>query len=447
MIAHEVNFDSLIGPTHSYAGLSHGNIASESHRGTTSNPRRAALQGLEKMRLLAGLGLKQAILPPHPRPDLSALRRLGFTGTDVQIIEKAHKTDPVLLASVYSSSFMWAANAATVSPSADTADGRLHITPANLISQFHRSLETQTTSRLLRAIFPDPAHFVIHEPLPSAGQFGDEGAANHSRLCAAHGEPGVEVFTFGRRAFDPDAPAPNRFPARQTLEASQSIARLHMFDPQRTLFVQQNPDAIDTGVFHNDVIAVANQNVFLYHEQAYLDTPGVIATLQRQFHATTGGELIPIRITSAELSLADAVRSYLFNSQLVSLPDGYMSLIAPAECHEQPAARRVLERITTEDNPIASIDYVDVRQSMKNGGGPACLRLRVVLNETELASTLPAIFYSDSLHQQLKQIIEQRYREELRPQDLADPKLIDESREATEAIWRVLDLGGLASVG
>ena len=267
----EVNFDGLIGPTHNYAGLSRGNLASQQHRMMVSNPQEAALQGLAKMKFLADLGLKQAVLPPQERPDLQTLRRLGFSGTDGQILDRARREAPMLLAACSSASAMWTANAATVSPGADTADRRVHFTPANLVSQFHRSLEPPTTGAVLRAIFPDEAKFAHHGPLPAAPQLGDEGAANHTRLCAAHGQGGIELFVFGRSGFDSAEQGPRRFPARQTREASEAIARLHQLDPARTVFIRQNPAAIDAGAFHNDVVAVANENVLLYHADAFAD--------------------------------------------------------------------------------------------------------------------------------------------------------------------------------
>ena len=261
--AFEVNFDGIVGPTHNYGGLAYGNIASIKHRYSISNPRAAVLQGLAKMKFLANLGLKQAVLPPHERPALHIARDLGFCGSDGQILEKLAKEAPFLLASLYSSSGMWTANAGTVSPRADTSDGRTHITAANLVSQFHRSLESDFTSRILKTIFSDEQAFTHHNPLPGGSQFSDEGAANHTRLCASYGDSGIEIFTYGREEFNQSHSSPSRFPARQTLEASRAITRLHGLDHRRTIFARQNPEAIDAGVFHNDVISVGNKNVFL----------------------------------------------------------------------------------------------------------------------------------------------------------------------------------------
>lgn len=446
----ELNLDAIVGPTHNYAGLSYGNIASELHRAQVSNPKAAALQGLAKMKRLADLGVPQAVLPPPIRPDVAALRALGFTGSDAQVLDKARRENPVLLAACASASAMWAANAATVSPSADTADGRVHFTPANLVSQFHRSLEPPTTAALLRAIFPDPAHFVHHPPLPAGLHLSDEGAANHTRLCVRFDLPGVEVFTFGRRAFEPGGAAPRRFPARQTFEASQAIARRHGLRPNATLFVQQHPDAIDAGVFHNDVICVGHRDVLLVHEDAFADADA-IDRIARTFERECGQPLRVITVTRERLSLADAVRTYLFNSQLVDLshppPEGGIALICPRECEQSPAARAVVEAITGGDSPIREVHFVDVRQSMNNGGGPACLRLRVALTQTEFNAMHQGVLLTPELYDRLVAWVNRHYRDHLTLDDLADVRLLEESRRAIDELGRLLGLTTLATEG
>src|SRR6266566_7084379 len=265
----EINFDGLPGLTHSYSGLAIGNLASERNKSFVANPREAALQGLAKMKALADRGFAQGVLPPHERPDIAALRALGFAGSEQEILAKAARQAPQLLAACSSAAAMWVANAATVSPSADTADGRVHFTPANLVTHFHRALETPTTTRVLRAIFADADKFAVHEALPATAQFGDEGAANHTLFVADDAERGIEMFVYGRVAFDAASGVPRRYPARQTREASEAVARRHRLDPARTVFAQQHPDAIDAGVFHNDVIAVGTGNVLFCHERAF----------------------------------------------------------------------------------------------------------------------------------------------------------------------------------
>ena len=149
----EVNFDGIVGPTHNYAGLSPGNIASAKNAGETSRPRKAALQGLAKAKRLADMGLVQHVLPPLARPDVDSLRRVGFSGSDAEVLERAGKDAPDALAAAFCASAMWAAIAATVSPSVDSADSRLHLTPANLAFNRHRALEAQQTRDVLRAVF------------------------------------------------------------------------------------------------------------------------------------------------------------------------------------------------------------------------------------------------------------------------------------------------------
>ncbi|CAN5480563.1 N-succinylarginine dihydrolase [soil metagenome] len=425
--AHEINFDGLVGPTHNYAGLSYGNVASMKNKQSVSSPKQAAVQGLAKMKLLADLGLKQAVLPPHERPHVPTLKRLGFSGSDSQILESVAKRDPILLSAVSSASSMWAANAATVSPSADCADRKVHFTPANLISQFHRSIEPATTARILKSIFPESAGcFVHHPPLPAANHLSDEGAANHTRLCSDYGERGLEIFVYGRRAFDASDAGPRKFPARQTYEACAAIARNHQLDPDRVIFLRQNPDAIDAGAFHNDVVAVGNRTLMLFQEDAY----------------GTAKPAAPdgMKFVSVALPLDDTVRSYLFNSQLVTPPNGAASLIAPSESEANPRVREAIEQLIAIGE-IASVHYVDVRQSMQNGGGPACLRLRIVLTEAEISRGNAGVFWSEALHLKLTDWINRRYRDELRSEDLSDPKLLQESRDALDELTKILSLG------
>lgn len=440
--AREFNFDGLVGPSHNYAGLSFGNVASFNNVNSDSNPKEAALQGLAKMRALASRGFAQALLPPQARPNFRLLRNIGFTGSDAEVISRAYKEAPVILACAYSASPMWTANAATVSPSADTADGRTHFTVANLNNKLHRSYEHAQTARTLRAVFRDEKHFSVHDALPSTPAFGDEGAANHTRLCASHGTPGVEMFVYGRVEFDPEAPAPSRFPARQTLEASQAVARLHGLDAKRSLYIQQTPEIIDQGVFHNDVIAVGNGDVLFYHEQAFVNEAQTIDALQRAL-AGVHAELRPVRVATQEVSLSNAVTSYLFNSQLLTKSNGKMALVVPHECQENQAVARYLEQLVASAGPIDELISFDLRQSMRNGGGPACLRLRVALTEAESAAMHQGVVMTDALYQQLVAWVGRHYRDRLSPADLADPNLAVEVHTALDELTMILGLPGL----
>ena len=440
MAAKEFNFDGLVGPTHNYAGLSHGNVASAKHQHAVSSPRAAALQGLEKMKFVRDLGVEQCVLPPLPRPNLNFLREIGFSGTDHQLIERAGKVDPVLVAVCFSASNMWTANAATVSPSSDTSDQKLHLTPANLASNLHRSIEAQTTTSVLRAIFADSQSFNVHAPLPSTMALTDEGAANHTRLCNAPGEAGVEVFVYGCEFLRPDTARPTKFPARQTRESVEAIARRHSLNEKQTVIIQQNPAAIDGGVFHNDVISVGHQNVLLCHEMAFADQAKSLNRIQQQFNETCGSNLNVVSISNDQLNLQDAVSSYLFNSQIVTTGDNQMALICPADCESNVQAKKCTEKILANDNPITNVHFLDLRQSMNNGGGPACLRLRVVLNDDQQSKFHQRIRFTDELHQELVDWVNKHYREELSPNDLLDPKLLTETRDAFDELGQLLDL-------
>ncbi len=437
MPTQEANFDGIVGPTHNYAGLSFGNVASSKNAGMVSHPREAALQGLAKMRRLHDLGFVQGVLPPHERPNLPFLRGLGFSGSDSGVLESAARQEPALLAAACSASAMWAANAATVSPSADTADGRVHFTPASLCEHLHRSIEAPATSRMLEKIFADDRHFAHHAALPAHPHFGDEGAANHTRFSRTYGSPGIEFFVYGRDRTRYDA----SFPARQSLAACQAVARLHGLAEERVIFAQQHPDAIAQGVFHNDVVSVGNLQTLFNHELAFADQARVIDRL-RSAMANTGGELQVIEVSSADVPLADAVRSYLFNSQLLRTHDGRTLLVAPEECRETPSVWRYLETLR-ESQALHEVLALDLRQSMRNGGGPACLRLRVVLTGEEQSAVHQPCLFSAALHESLTAWVHRHYREQLHLNDLADPLLLDESRRALDELTRILALGSI----
>ncbi|MBD9414903.1 N-succinylarginine dihydrolase [Pseudomonas sp. PDM16] len=442
MPAYEMNFDGLVGPTHNYGGLSYGNVASQSNSQAASNPKEAAKQGLGKMKALMDMGFKQGVFAPQERQDVAVLRSLGFTGTDAEVIAKAAKESMPLLAAVSSASSMWTANSCTVSPSADTADGRVHFTAANLNCKFHRSIEHPTTSRVLRAMFNNEQHFAHHAALPAVGQFGDEGAANHTRFCKGYGEAGVEFFVFGRSAFDSRFPAPQRYPARQTLEACQAVARLHGLGEEGVVYAQQNPSVIDQGVFHNDVISVGNGEVLFYHQDAFLDTDKVLAELGDKL-ARRAGNFQPVLVPRDAVSVDDAVRSYLFNSQLLTRADGSMLLIVPEECRNNANVWSYLQHLTSGSGPIREVKVFDLKQSMQNGGGPACLRLRVALKEQELAAVNPGVVMTQELFGTLNTWVDKHYRDRLAESDLADPQLLVECRTALDELTQILKLGSV----
>jgi succinylarginine dihydrolase len=411
----EINFDGIVGPSHNYAGLSLGNIASASHAGDPSYPRAAALQGVAKMRgNLARLGV-QGFLLPLPRPNRALEAALALDGSE----------PPQLRAAAWSASSMWTANAATVSPAPDTADGRCHLTPANLVTMLHRAQEWPDTRRQLEIAFGDDRHFAVHDPVPPS--FGDEGAANHMRLCESHEQQGVEVFVYGKTG--------GRFPARQHEQASRLVARAHGLAPERTVFIEQNPEAIAAGAFHNDVVAVANGRVLFAHDRAFADREGAYDAIRAAFPA-----LEVVEVPSDAVSLEEAIRTYLFNAQLLTLPDGTMALIVPEECRESPAVWGWCEAMLAGNGPIRQVIPVDVRQSMANGGGPACLRLRVVCDP---ATVDPRFLLDEAKADLIEGVIARHWPEQIDPSDLGTDALTASVTGARTALLEALDLAEL----
>ena len=412
----EINFDGIVGPSHNYAGLSLGNIASARHRGQTSYPRAAALQGLAKMRGNMERGLAQGFLLPLPRPNRTLLAQLA--------VDEA--SDRALVAAAWSASSMWTANAATVSPAPDTSDGRCHLTPANLVTMLHRGQEWRDTQAQLRLAFGDERYFKVHDAVPAS--FGDEGAANHMRLCESHDAPGVEVFVYGRQG--------GRFPARQHEQASRAVARLHGLDPARTVFIEQNPEAIAAGAFHNDVVAVANGTVLFTHARAFADQQAAYAAIREVFPA-----LEVVEVPEEAVSLDEAIKTYLFNAQLLTLPDGTMALVVPDDCQRSASVWAWCESMLAGNGPIRQVIPVDVRQSMANGGGPACLRLRVVADP----ATVDARFLLDDMKaQRIEAVIADTWPEQIDPAEIGSDALAVKVIEAREALLSVLSLDELA---
>ena len=415
MIA-EINFDGLVGPSHNYAGLSPGNLAASHNAGSVSHPRAAALEGIAKMRANIALGLTQGLFLPHKRPDRAWLESLATNPADAA---------SWLRAASLSASPMWAANAATVSPAADTQDGRCHLTVANLMTMPHRSHEWPETLAQLRLAFVDKA-FAVHGPVPAP--FGDEGAANHMRLAPSHGAPGVEIFVHGV--------AGGGFPVRQHAEAGHVVARMHGLDPARTLHVAQSEAAIAAGAFHNDVVAVADGLTLFAHEQAFADSAGFYAELRSLLP-----EVQIVEVPASAVPLGDAIASYLFNAQLVALPEGGQALILPAEARETPSVWSWLQDMVAGNGPIRRLELVDVRQSMANGGGPACLRLRVVADP---ATIDPRFLVDNAKLDRIAAMVETHWPDSIAPNQLSDPALWAKIEAARAALLDLLGLTELA---
>ncbi|HEY7492823.1 MAG TPA: N-succinylarginine dihydrolase [Candidatus Tectomicrobia bacterium] len=431
----EIQLDGIVGPTHHFGGLSFGNVASMQHAGWHSHPRQAARQGLAKMRQVLELGLVQAVLPPLPRPDVCFLRRAGFSGSDTEVLAKAIARAPYLVSLAMSSAFMWTANAATVIPSRDSADGRCHVIVANLLATPHRALEGPARATMLRRLFRNAHLVVVHDPLPANPALSDEGAANHCRFATSQANRGWHLFVYGRAHDTPKRDLPRTFPARQSREASLAVARLGQLRPGRGLFVRQQACAIDAGAFHNDVVMVNDGNRLLLHEQCLVEQETVLQQLRQ--HLPT---LRVHQVRQRDLSLRQAVQSYLFNSQLLHAPQGNV-LLAPLQSSSGPPVK-VIQRLLDEGF-VDRVVFQDLSQSMAGGGGPACLRLRLPLTAQELATLTPGVILDTAKVQRLEAWVDQHYRDELTPRALADPALLREAQQALDALTQILDLGAI----
>lgn len=436
MKAREWQFDGLVGPTHNYAGLALGNIAATKNAGLISNPRAAALQGLDKMAFVRGLGMPQAFLPPHFRPALRVLNSLGFKGSVGAVLDHAARVAPGLLASVFSSSFMWAANAATVTPSADSMDGRLHLTPANLMSHMHRSIESAFTQDVLSIIFRNEALFKINNPLHSVSDFSDEGAANHMRICNKHENKGFELFVFGKS--HEIISNSNKFASRQSKLASEAIIRLNYLNTDSSFVFRQSPIAIDHGVFHHDVIGMNTTSKMIIHEQSFI--------MEDQIRLRSLAEEIDYlrlyEVHSTELSLFDAVGTYFFNSQYLELPDGTFALVAPSECANHAGVALLVERLMGEKF-IDQVHYLDVRESMRNGGGPACLRLRIVMTPEQESAIHSGVVLTEARERKLRDWVNTHYRDRLHFDNFRDPQFVKELDYAYDALTAIIGMPGL----
>ena len=426
----EINIDGMIGPTHHFGGLGVGNIASLASQNSIANPQAAALEGLAKMELVASVGVGQYYLPPPERPNWLWLESLGFGGDRRDALKRCLDEAPNVLSAAYSSAFMWTANAATVAPSSDTQDGFLHLLPANLCCNLHRGQEAIERRDQLQAMFSNVKNACVHEPLPSVFALRDEGAANHMRLCGTDGRNAIHVFVYG-----PNESQQTRFTPRQSELAARRVASCLRLNQRDCVFVQQTPQAINAGVFHNDVIAMSNRNMLIYHELAFENSARVVETIGQRFREKTGERLEDHCISDADLRLEEAVQTYLFNSQLLTVDSDQMDLLCPIQCVNSPSVLSLVnDWVSKEKSRIRRVSYLHLDQSMKNGGGPACLRLRAMLTESEFTELDDRFEVTNERLEKLREEVKTRYPSTLKLSDLACSDFAEESVAISKAI-------------
>ncbi len=427
----ELQMDTIVGMTHHYGGHAIGNNASIINKGIKSNPMQAALQGLDKMKRVFELGVPQLILPPQQRPHIPTLRSLGFRGDLQKCLNKLFQLRPHLFNKLCSSAFIWTANAATVIPSVDTKNKKVHIRVANLASHFHRSLEADERFDIFNVIFNNDKYFEVSKPLPSS-EFTDEGAANHTRL-----EAGQHIFVHGYQ--DIEECINNNLPRRQSKLSQELISYQTLNNTEHALFLKQSDEALKLGVFHNDVIATGIDRFYLCHENSYSGGLADLEKLSTWYSKNTGHSLELHVIPNKELGIRELVETYLFNSQWIKDMDGNIHIIAPIQCLTNPRVNRVIER-WLESHPNWFIEYIDLNQSMKNGGGPACLRCRLPLTIEELNSIHPGVLYTSKKARAIEKIVHEYYPEQFEMTDVLSSEFREKLNEANRLINKELSL-------
>jgi succinylarginine dihydrolase len=381
---------------------------------------------LDKMRIVAERGAHQYLLPPQPRPDLAFLESLGFDPPLDAALAQTFDQAPDVLSAAMSCSAMWTANAATVCPVVDSRDGRLTLVTANLQSSLHRAIESAQTTNDLKQLLGTLAK--VRPAVLGGAAMRDEGAANHMRLGNSTASPGIHLFVYG----DGD-PRPQEFWPRQTLAACQAVCRRLGIARDQAFFLKQHPDAIDAGAFHNDVVATSHQGLLIHHQTAYLTDPQTWPSIARRYRDVCGQSLRRIEVAEQTLSLADAVQTYLFNSQIISSPEPATPpiLICPRQVQEHAAAERLVGRWLA-DGLFSEAHFVELRQSMAGGGGPACLRLRIPLQEDRVGLLPEAMRWTAELDDQLRQWIDRDYPRRLCLADLVDAQRVEGWRRLTD---------------
>ena len=449
----EVNIDGMIGPSHHFGGLGVENKASELNRSQASSPRSAALQGLAKMELLASYGIPQFYLPPPVRPAWKWLESLGYCGDKACVLRDCYQEQPTLLSAAYSSAFMWTANAASVSCGSDTRSKRAKIKLANLNANLHRSIEESERLPQLERMFEAVEHVDVLRGLSSSRPLSDEGAANVMRFFSRVGAGGVYAFVYGNEAAESresednskKADGKRRRQPRQTRMASAMVARSLDLEPGDCFLIQQTSDAIDAGVFHNDVIATSHENLLFYHELAFHNSEEAVAGIKKRFLEKTGEKLEACLVESSDLRLDDAVDTYLFNSQICTDIDGGWRMFVPENCNQSESVQRTLERLQAQYPRLVSIDYCPLAESMRNGGGPACLRLRISLTPSQIDQIPASMRISLSTLSQLRKLVETEYPEKVEPSDFVNPDFAEQCERISLQIARLWGANSVVS--
>lgn len=374
----QVFIDCMPGPTSHFGGHSIGNIASMTSKNMPSNPKKAAIEWLDKVSLVQSLGAKQIVLPPHRRPLIH------------------HANHPRL--ENLSSGFIWMANAGHFIPATDTTLHAHQFIPANMKSGHHRKNEHRFHAYWIKQILKNINHH-IHSPLRAC----DEGAANAIRLWKNNQSIFILVHGHPKTAF----------PSRQSKDSFNELQSLVKL--KNLIILQQKSKAIDHGVFHNDVISFGFKNVLFCHEHSFEDQKNQLYQLNQLFLNTTKSKLHIIQINEQDLPLTECIDTYLFNSQVI-LINNKITLLSPKAAKRNEKSFKIIQEWIANDY-IHDVKFIDINSSLMNGGGPACLRLCIYLLDSEIHAIPRQFWLTSKKINELKQIIETKYPSSL---DLSD---------------------------
>ncbi len=409
----QIFVDGIIGPTYHYGGMAVGNVLSQAHKHQESYPKKAALEGLEKMNQVRQLGCLQYVLPPLCKDVDRLLSLWGYEQGDMTSRLKAlGYAHPYYLSALFSGASAWVANSCHITPSCDALDGICHITPANLVSCFHRHLDVDGYRDFLHQLFLNDELFQIYDPLPVV--YTDEGMANTIRLSGGN-ELGLYLHVYGKTLSQRFT---RTFPARQTKEAFDRICYTHK--RQDSMDIQQSPFAIDAGVFHNDVIAFGSHNLLVLHEHAFDNQVDVLNSITDRYQSKYGEPLHVYEVSNEVLSLDEAVHTYFFNSQLILVEKNTFHLLIPSRAMSHSGVKKSLKRLSKLKGLSITVHEVSCEESIKNGGGPACLRFFSVLNKAEHKAINSKFLLTDEMYEQWFQFIQTHYPDTLSFDDLKD---------------------------
>ena len=126
----------------------------------------------------------------------------------------------------------------------------------------------------------------------------------------------------------------------------------------------------------------------------------------------------------------------------IMLDPDYIELLGVlVETEHNAPARAFLDRLLAGNGPVHRVVPVDVRQSMANGGGPACLRLRVVADP---ATIDPRFLLDEAKAEIIERAIAGAWPEQIDTADIGKETLARAVVDARRVLLEAINLNALA---